>query len=110
MLSIGPWCFPQCSLCGIETIKKNTVQTEISHKDLIAARSDPVGVGAFLALFVGAEGAGVFNDGGVFAEFAVGEDWEDDHVAGGVVGDEEVFAGFVEREIARILAGGGEFV
>ncbi len=69
-----------------------------------------MGVGSFLTFFVGAEGPLVFHVGSGGTKLAVGEDWEDDYVAGGVVSDEEEFAGFVEREIAGIFARGGELV
>jgi len=64
----------------------------------------------FLAFFVRPERAGVFHVGGGCAEFAVGEDWEDDYIAGSVVGDEEIFSGFVKGEMARIFAEGGKLV
>src|SRR5579872_6069784 len=67
-------------------------------------------VRTFLALFVGAKGPLVFHVGGGCTKLAVGKDWEDDYVAGGVVGDEEVLAGFVEGEIAGIFAEGGKLV
>ena len=67
-------------------------------------------VRCFLALFVGAEGARIFDRRGVFAQFAVGKDRKDNDVAGGVVGGEEKFSGFVEGKMAGIFAEGGELV
>ena len=67
-------------------------------------------VRAFLALFIRANGTSVLNHGGVFAEFAVGEDREDGDVAGTVVGDEQILATPVEGEIARVFAESGELI
>src|SRR5882762_11164514 len=108
--SIRPRSFPQTSLCGIESVKKNTVQSEVSHKHEIPVCLNPVSVGGLLAFLIGTEGARVFNIGRMLAEFAVGEDWEDDYVAGSVVGDEKKFAGFVEGEVTRIFASSRKFV
>jgi len=65
---------------------------------------------SFLAFLVRAESAGVFDDGGVFTEFAVGKNRKYDYVAGSVVGNEKIFAGFVEGEVAGILASSRKFV
>ena len=61
-------------------------------------------VRSVLALLVGAERALVANIRGGRAELAVGTDSKDDDVAGGVVCHQEVFACFVERDVAGIFA------
>src|SRR5262249_5828688 len=101
------------SLGRIKAVHEDAVESEVGNVDSAAERHDPVGVRSFLAFFIGPEGAGVFrifHAGGGGAEFAVGKDWEDDYVAGGVVGDEKKFAGFVEGKVAGVFAEGGELV
>src|SRR5437899_2260508 len=58
----------------------------------------------FLPLFVGAALALVAHIRGGGAELAIGADGKYHDVAGSVVGNEQVLAGFVERQITGILA------
>ncbi len=97
---------------GVKVVDQHTVETEIRHVRETIARGepDPVRVRAFLALFVGADGTRVRHERGVFAEFSVPEDGEDSDVARGVVGDENVFAGLIEGDVARIFAERGKLV
>ena len=100
------------AILRVERVPNHAIEAKVSNVDgtTINGSLDPVCVRCFLAFFVGTEGAGFFYNGGVFTEFAVGEDWENDYVAGSVVGDEKIFAGFVEGEIARIFANSRKFV
>ena len=100
------------ALGGIETVNENRVETQVGNKDetIVWRNLNPVGVRSFLALLVGAESAGILDVGGVFAEFAVGKNGKDDHVAGGIVRGEKIFAGFVEGKIARIFTESGELI
>src|SRR6266404_4030237 len=102
----------ELSVGGVKGVRQHAIEAEVGHigEVIVGGEFDPVGVRGFLALFVGAENASVLDNGSVFTEFAVGEDWEDDYVAGSVIGDEEIFAGFVEEEIAGIFAESRKFV
>src|SRR6266436_3472343 len=79
---LGEWWIVGCegAFGGIEAIAQDCVEAEVRDKDkaIVWRRFNPMGVWSFLALFVGAEGAGVLDRGGVFAQFAVGKNWKDD--------------------------------
>jgi hypothetical protein len=61
-----------------------------------------MGVRFLLAGFIDA-GAGVLDEGaGFFGEFALGIDRVGDDVAAGIIGDEDVLAGFIDDDVARV--------
>ena len=93
-------------------IDHDFVQAEVSDESelLVCIEIDRVGVRFFLAGLVHA-GAAVLNEGNRFVgEFAFGIDGIDDDVAAGVVGGEDMLAGFVDDDVAGVRAFGGGFV
>src|SRR5882724_13603583 len=97
-----------CNRAGgrVEMVEQHFVQAEIGNqqKAIVGRGFYPVSVRAFLAFFVGAEGAGVLHERGVFAELTVRENGKDYDISGAVVGNENVFAGAIEGDVAGICA------
>src|SRR5205814_7324888 len=103
MVSIRSMWPSQSSLCGIESVNKDAVQSEISHEHGISMHSNPMRVRTVLAFLVGAELALVADIRGGGAELAVVANRKHHDIAGTVVCDEDVLAGLVERQITGIL-------
>src|SRR5437762_12309135 len=69
-----------------------------------------MGVRRFLALFVRAELALVTDICSGSAQFAISANWKHDHIAGGVVSNENVFSTAIKGEVAGIFAERGHLI
>ena len=89
------------SIFGIESVNVDLVDSEVCNVDVAVVRAwvYRVGVGAFLTSFVNAR-AFMLGESGGFGEPAIGLDWDYRGAAAAVVGDEDVFAGAVDIDVA----------
>ena len=98
------WC--ERALSRIELVDQNAIQSKVRNIDQMIVRRglNPVRVRRFLALFVRTCDALVVHERRVFSEPAIRQNRENRNRPRTVVGNENVLAGFVERQITRILA------
>src|SRR4029077_2366742 len=87
---------------GVEAVDQDFVEAEIGGEDeaIIGGSADPVGVRAFLALFVDA-GAGVLHESGGGSEAAAFANRKHSDAPAVVISDQDKLAGFVERDVTR---------
>src|SRR4029077_8408704 len=87
---------------GVEAVDQDFVEAEIGGEDeaIIGGSADPVGVRAFLALFVDT-GAGVLHESGGGSEAAAFANRKHSDAPAVVISDQDKLAGFVERDVTR---------
>ena len=97
-----------CAVLRVQMIDGDPIQTQIidQHVAIVRGYGGAMGVRSGLAFRVGAV-AGVLKAGDGLAEGAVFQYPEGCGAAAVIVGDEDGFAGKVDRDIARASAAGG---
>ncbi len=92
-------------------VEQDFVEAEIGgeRETIVGAGSNPVGVGALLALSVDAR-TGMLDERRGGSEAAVFANWKYRDASAVIIGDEHVLAGFVERDVAGAGALRGDLV